>query len=365
MLTVTATDLPRLMACNGSRLMGGFTPPVDTDDTVRNEGIAADWLVDQVFNMRFTAEELIDRKAENGVYITAEMVEYLEEYLKAVGTIGFGAQIEVNTSHAGHGWQVNGRADLTKYHAPSQHLDVGDLKFGWGIVEPEDNWTLISHVFGWIAQHPDKPVSSATITIYQPRPHHPGGHVRSVTLGGNMLAELYHRLTTTLSNPSDALNTGPHCYKCPALATCPAARKAQMNAIDASEKAFVDNIDNANLSFQLDHVNRAMEALKQSQKAYSELALHRLRMGQIIPNYSCETGLTNRQWKQDVTPETIQMLTGINVRKPGDMITPNQAEKAGVLPEVVAAFTERRNKDVKLVRIDANTKAKQMFGGKK
>lgn len=362
MLTVTATDLPRLMACNGSRLMGGGQPPIQGDDAVRSEGNAVDWLVGQVFNRIHTAEELIDRKAPNGVYITLEMVEYLEEYLKAIGTVGNGVMIERDTSFTrADRWQINGRADLLCYDAANAHLTVGDLKYGWAIVEPEENWALISHAIGFMQQNPAIPVASITFVIYQPRPHHPAGRVRSWPIDVKHLRQLAIQLDEMLCNPSDLLRTSQHCYRCPALATCPAARKAQMNGIDAAEMAFVDNIDNDTLSFQLDHLKRASKMLEQLEKAYGELALFRMKQGQVIQNYSIENELTNRQWMDHLTPEFVEILTGKELTKK-QLITPAQAEKLGVAKDVVNTLTERRQKGFKIVRADANAKAQQMFG---
>ncbi len=356
MLTVTADKLPRFMACNGSRLMGGAMPPIEADDTVRDEGNAADWLVGQVHSGAHAAEELVDRKAPNGVYITAEMVDFLEEYLKWVSQ---GGHVEIDTSHAGENWQVNGRADHAVYYETNRTLYIADLKFGWSIVEPENNWTLISHAVGWFRKY-GRQVDHVVFMIFQPRPHHPAGRVRSWSITGAELFAFALQIGQTLSFPNDMLNTGSHCYRCPALAICPAARKAQMNAIDTSERAFIDNIDNDNLSFQLDHLKRAIKVLEQMEDAYSELALYRLKDGQVVKNYSVENELTNRAWQDHVTPEFAQILTGKDLTKK-QLITPAQAEKMGVAKEVVASLTERRQKGFKLIRVDADTKAKKLF----
>lgn len=361
MLTVTATNLPRLMNCNGSRLMGGAPPPVNPDDSVKDEGNAADWLVGEVHSGRFTVEELIDRKAPNGVYITPEMVEYLEEYLKWVMR---GGHTEFDTSHACANWQINGRADHVLYDNKTKTLYISDLKYGWGIVEPEMNWTLVSHAISWIGQHTGhRCVETVVLQIFQPRPHHAEGRTRSWTIDREKLNELYVQINQTLSDPSDILNTGEHCYGCPSLAFCPAARKAEMNAIDASEKAFTDEIDNDNLTFQLDHLKRAKKVLEQLEKAYIDLAMNRLKQGEVIQNYAVENNLANRSWKSHVTSEFMNILTGEEVCKK-TLITPKQAEGKGVSPEVVANLTERKPKGFKLVRVDANARAKKLFNQK-
>jgi len=123
MLSVTATELPRLMACNGSRLMGVGVAPFDTGGTTRDEGNAAHWLIEQVHGGR-RAEQVIDQKAPNGVYITVEMVEHLEDYISNTR----GAEIEVETSFGAKNWQINSRADAINYNPGTQHLNICELK---------------------------------------------------------------------------------------------------------------------------------------------------------------------------------------------------------------------------------------------
>lgn len=357
MLNIIASDLPRIMNCNGSISMGESHPPIESNDETKNEGTAVHWLAQQVLTKKFTAEELVDRKSENGVFITPEMVEHLEEYLNSTLP---NSEIEFETSHGGDNWQINGRADRISYVEAGGHLLIDELKYGWRIVEPEMNWTLISHAISFVVRNPELKINMITFTIYQPRPYHPEGKVRSWRIGIGDLTELINKLNETLNSPSETLNTGDHCHYCPAMAVCPAARKAQMNAIEATHKAFRDDIDNDNLSFQLDHLKRASQVIKEMEKAYNELALYRLTKGQIIQNYALEKELSNRQWKEDITPEFLEMMTGKNLTKK-QLITPKQAENEGVPKEFVEALTERRNKGVKIVRMDANTKAKKLF----
>lgn len=358
MLSVIATDLPRLIPCNGSRLMGASLPPVDATDATKDEGNAVHWLAAQWHcTVDAVPEDFIGRQSPDGIFITSDMVDHLEDYFDMIAQ----GEVEVDTSHDGNGWNVRGRADAIKYEPAGGHLTVGELKYGWRIVEPEMNWTLISHVAGFIANNPDKPVHTIDMTIFQPRPHHPNGSVRSWRIGIGDFVELYNKMAATLQSPDDMLNTGEiQCHYCPALATCPAARKAKFNAIEASEKAFSDQIDNDNLSFQLDHLKRASAMLKDLEKAYGELALYRVKKGEVVPNYGTEAELTNRNWKENLTPEFVETLTGKALTKK-QLITPAQAEKAGVSKEVVAALTERHNKGVKLVRMDADAKAKKLF----
>lgn len=356
MLVVTATELARLMPCNGSRLMAGFVPVVERDDTTRREGDAAHWFIKEVHEKRFSPEELIDRRAPNGVYITPEIMEHTSEYLEFMQ----GGDVEVDTTYSNDDWKVNGRADGTKFKENT--LYISDFKYGWSIVDPEKNWTLISHAIGEIRKKYShrNDVKNIEFTIFQPRAYHPVGRVRSWNISYEELFKYYQEIWKTLSNPSDILNTGKHCYKCPAMISCPAARSAQMNGIEMSSHSFVDNISNSDLSFQLDQITRAMEMLKQNYDAFSDLAIHRLREGQVINNYSLHKSISNRNWKEGLNAEFLKNLTGIDLRK-NELITPAQSEKLGVPKLAVAAIVERKETATKLVRIDASSKAEKMF----
>lgn len=365
MLQITADELPRFMACNGSRLMEDFKSSVVVNDIDRSEGIAAHWVIEQVFYKRHTLDELIDRQAPNGVFITDEMVENVTPYLESVQDRG---AMEHVTSFVGGGntpWSISGRAD----HISAEHgvITITDFKYGWSIVEPENNWTLIAHGIGYalgLVHHKnvnlERDIKEIKFVIYQPRPYHPSGKVRTWSITPKDLVEYHKQLDATLTKPSDVLNTSTHCKHCTAMVYCPAFRKAQMNTLEETERVFNDVIDNETLSFMLDNTKRAIDILKQSYDAYSDLATHRLREGQIVTGYAVQNDLTNRQWKDFVTPETVQILTGRDITKK-QLVTPNQAEKAGVAKELIESLCERRNKGFKLVRVNVDALAKKLF----
>ena len=363
MLVVTATDLPRLMACNGSLLLPDFVSSIESDQTVRNEGDAGHWLIQQVHSGKHTLEELVDRQAPNGVFITGSMIEHVEEYLKMIGS---GGNVEVDTSF-GNGtmgaWQVNGRADHIKFE--NRILYVDDFKYGWSIVEPENDWTLIAHAIGIsfiLPQISDllRDVDRICLRIFQPRPYHPKGALREWKISPNELIGYRNQITATLSRPDNMLHTGPQCRNCPKQLDCPAFKKAQMNAIDVSETAYVDSLNNDALSFMLINLERAGKVIKQAYEAYEELALHRLRGGTIIPGFTAQADYTNTIWKSHVTPEFVRMMSGKDVSKK-ELITPNQAKKLGVPEAIITSLTERRQKGYKLVKQDASDLAKKLF----
>lgn len=361
MLIITADELLRVVPCNGSLGMPKhqeFQP----DDTVRKEGDAAHWLIEQVFKRKFTTDELVDRPAPNGVYINSDMVEHVTPFLDLIAGKG---DVEVVTSYGdGQTYQVNGRADHIELDAPEPEADeliIDDFKYGWSPIEPEMNWTLLSHAFGWLFANTGNQIKKVTLRIYQPRPHHPAGRLRTVTYSIEQMWEFWATLQKTLTAPTNELVTGKHCYKCASLATCPAAQKAGMNAIEISEMAYVADMDDSTLAFLLNQTERAQKTLDQNYKAYKEMALHRIKAGRIVPGYAVQKDLTNKNWKKGIDVTTVQLLTGKNLAKKQELITPAQAIKAGVPQEVIDSLCERHEKGVSLAKIDPKDLIKKNF----
>lgn len=373
MFITNATNLPRVMACNGSRLMQpSFPKTIDDDTTVRDEGNAAHFMALSAFNGVHTVEELIDRKAPNGIYMTPEMAEHVQSYLNHVEGRG---NMEVVTTFEGPTWRVDARADYIWFNqnvlehdadgvviSEPGTLHIDDFKYGWRLVEPEMNWTLIAHAVGYCSTRQVTP-TRIKFTIHQPRPHHFDGPVRSWSITWAELLKLYEQINMTMSNPTDELRTGPQCAKCHALATCPAARAASLNSIDTSEMAFNEDVDNSVLAFSIDQLQRAKTMIETRLKASEELAMHRLRSGQIIDDFGVEMQYTNTRWKSHITVDMMKIITGKNLAKPA-LITPKQAIKAGVAETIVAPLTERVPTGMKLIRGSAHKRATRILGPK-
>jgi hypothetical protein len=358
MQRITASELARLMACQGSRLLGKI-PPFDDDRTVADEGDAVHWLIEQVFRRLHTADELVDRKAPNGVFITGDMVRDSAQYLQDICSIA--GDVEVQANYSGATWEVAGRADFIGWGSEND-LIIDDFKYGFRIIEPHKNWTLISHAIGFILNSGYVP-TRIKFRIYQPRAFHPEGKVREWAISYEELIGYWQQIQSTLDNPSDLCVTGPHCYKCASQSLCPAFQVATSNAIDTSYMAFDSEISNEELSVSLDTLKRAQEVLKQAFEAYKELALHRLREGKKIPDYTIDFTKGDTQWNEGLDAETILLMTGIDVSKK-EMITPTQAKKLGMSETLIKSFTNRPTTGLKLVRQSIHSKATKLLGEK-
>lgn len=358
MLSLTATELPKFMACNGFTRLGGIEP-FNPSTEVTDEGNAAHWLCEQVYH-GVNPDDLIGKQAFNGIFITAEMVENCREYINLIQSDK--VRVECDTSYRnGDTWEVRGRADCIKV-IDEHTIMIADLKYGWRIVEPEMNWTLMSHAIGYRMYVGSRPWKFV-FRIYQPRPFHPAGPIREWSITANELDEYEKQLRTALNNPSATVCSGSQCYKCKSLSQCPAAQIAAMNAVDVANMAFDSEMSDDKLSWMLDNLKRASEVIKQSYEAYQDLALHRLKDGRRVNCYSIQPALGNTTWNDDITPEFIEALCDVDcsVKK---LVTPAQAKKKGVPEELINQFTYRPDNGFKLVHIDENKLATKLFGEK-
>lgn len=361
MFSIYADNLPRFMQCGGSRVMpADFDNREPGDQTVRNEGNATHWFAQQVEQGRITLQHAMTTPtvAPNGVLLTSEMIEHVGDYVASFGP----GESECETSWRGltgdtH-YQIAGRSDRVEWDGVT--VRVRDFKYGWRIIEPDENWTLISHAIGFIERCG---ITSCNIEliIHQPRPYHPEGKVREWRTNYAQLQRYKAQIVARIAEGPQTLETGPLCGTCHAAASCPAYRKSGYNAIDAIENSvFSDTISDTLLDHELRTLEYAESVLADRKAALSELAQHRIRNGAVVGEYQMQERYGNRAWNPTLTPDLLAALTGKNLTKPGT-VTPAQAEKLGVPKNVVETLSHRPMIGTKLVRRSIDAKAKRLL----
>lgn len=352
MFITDATHLPQLMNCNGSRLLPDTERGPDIDTTLRDEGNAAHWLAQEVFEGRQDINDVrTDLRAYNGVLVTVFMFAHVREYLLNL----YPGQIEAATNHGREGvWQINGRADHIGYDREADVLDIDDFKYGYSLVEPFMNWTLISHAVAWCKSWSHWP-ARIRLRIHQPRPYHPNGHMREWVISGSQLISLSDQIDATLSNPTDELHTGNYCFKCAKNGNCPAYRAASMNSIDVLEHAFSDQLSDEALASEYKLMEYASKVIKYRMDALNDMAKHRVKQGKVLPGLALERTFSNTTWHKNITPEIAKVMTGKDLSKP-KMVTPAEAKAMGVPEMMIKSMTDRIETGVKLVSFDPNAK---------
>lgn len=354
MLNITATELNRLMRCNGSRIMAAALPP-DVNKEARDEGNAADWLAVQGFN-GVDINGLANTKAPNGWFIDADMITHVSSYLMALDC----GEVQADVSHAGATWSIAGRCDHVKWRPADATLTIDDLKYGHRYVEPEENWTLLSHAIGYVIRTQIRP-HWVELRIHQPRAFHPDGPLRTWRISYETLLEYHAIIDRTLTNPSDTVITGDHCHYCHAEPTCPARRVMMFNAIDASSLAYNDDLPPEILSYMLDLIGTAKARLDAHYDALLELGKHRVNTGTPIDGYAIEQKYGHRTWPKGVSAAALTAASGIDCHKDG-IITPAEAERRGMKKETLENLTYRPLIGSKLKRVDADKHARKILG---
>lgn len=337
-----------------------FDLPKKPAGDLAKEGDAASEVLEHMLHKR-----QIPDTASNGIYISDEMKFYVglirDDILSRVGHGLFTEQtIDWQT---GSGIWIKGRYDVG-FVDQQGNLCIEDLKYGsWTIVEPEENWQLISYAIGEIIRRGES-FNEVRLTIHQPRAHHEKGISRTWSLPYNQLIEYKRRIEErlmTIAQGDRTLQTSEQCKYCEAANSCPAMNKAFHRLLDYSSDFFQDELTDKELSRQLDLVKRAEELVKIKKDSLNELGIERVKQGRLIPGYVQKESYTNYVWRDNISPEAIKIMTGVDVIEKKFM-TPAKAKQAGVDKDLVAQLSTRRLKGMSLVKGDANKKGDEIFG---
>jgi hypothetical protein len=309
----------------------------------------------------------IGTHASNGVYYDNDMRFYIGEIAYRLWQRSRGQiRSEREVSFAGQGWTVKGRFDASYIDGDTLH--VIDLKYGWRLIDPRENWQLIGYALGEldrICSHRQWVPEKIKLTIEQPRPYHEDGPTRSVTLNLEQMVEYHNQITARLGQAVHgitALHTGSQCRYCPALTSCPAANSVLWETVETIMNEWKqDTLDNDEIARQLKIVERSKDILKIREQSLMDLATYRAKSGQNIPGYALQPVQGHRQWSSGASVEAILALTGKDVSEK-TLMSPARAEKLGVSKAVIDAMTKRPSAGHKLVAVDANKLGEKYFG---
>lgn len=355
MQTHDAVAIPRIIQCGGFRSLPAHPHAGGEMSDDARAGIAAHWLATEALRGNVTdVFEWADRRAPNGHYIDEEIIDNVNFYLDAVSKRPADRDIEKPGSFSVGDVTVNLRPDMVSWDKYGFYID--DFKNGWEIVEPKDNWTMLMYAFHYMPR-----ANADTLfhmTIHQPRPFHPLGRSRTWTVNAYELHALWQYFVGKLQDVT-TLQTGPKCYRCPAL-DCPALRKVGYRAMDMAEQAIPDALTTDELSYLKDNINVARKMLENFDHAIAERIAEAIGSGQTVRNYWLEPTEGALAWNDGVDETTLRLLAPGRVVSKSKPITPTQAKK--FIPEtIVASLSERKSGGLKLVRKDANQMAQQLF----
>lgn len=284
------------------------------------------------------------------IEVTAEMAEAVQVYLDFVRQAAGPDDVmfvehQFDLAPLSPPEPIWGTSDCTLWNAKTKHLHVIDYKHGAGVVvEAEGNTQGLQYALGAaveIAQTTRQRPETITITIVQPRAHHPDGPVRSWTITWADLVEdkkaMFAAVEAALARDAPRV-VGKWCGFCKAQATCPAQMTHAMDLarvefdvpmeVEASvpnEPPRPEDLTLVDLVNVLERADLVQDWLK-SVKGYVEQLL---KDGVDVPGYKLVEGRKHRQWTDEAKADSFLARNGVKAAKryTKKLLSPAQAEK--------------------------------------
>lgn len=353
---LSPSSADRWVHCPGSVSLSALFP--DDSGAAAEEGTAAHWVGSEVLEGR-GGDPFVGRTAPNSVIITEEIEDAAKVYVQHVRSIASRGQklmvertIPIAPIHA----ECFGTFDCAFWNGPKE-LHIWDLKYGYGIVEPRDNWQLICYAAGLLeglSGIEDQTVQ-VNLHIVQPRPYHANGPVRTWSVAASDLRgkinKLAHAAALALGGNPETVS-GPHCKYCRARHVCASAQKMALWATEYTESARVEELSPDALAIEIRTLQRAAEAITYRLTGLEAQGKALIKSGAVLPGFALQNGNGRQDWSVPLQ-EVFAMgdLLGVDLRKTA-AITPTQAKKAGLAEEVIATLSARSASEAKLVPFD-------------
>ncbi len=358
--------------------------PETEDSQPAIEGTASHEIAAELLNARsralmggLTRDHFVGKPASNGVIYTGEMFDAAEIYANDVidlmreravfggDHLGIEQRIESKRVHD----LSFGTIDCFLYDQKTGDLYLWDYKYGYEIVEAFENWQLINYAAGILDMLELNGLHTQYIKIHfriaQPRAFHRDGMIRNWTLPATDLRGYINTLHTNahvaLSSSDAMCQSGSHCKHCTARHACDAALSAGIRLYEVAAKPVPIVLTPKALGVQYAIVKRALKQLEYLQSGFEEQVKSSIRSGVNIPGWIVEESVGRERWTKPI-PEIITLGSMLNVdlKKPDEAITPNQARKLGIDDDVITAYSEKPRTGLKVVSDNGN-KAQQVF----
>ena len=364
----------RRWRCTASTRREALFPDVEDPEHSR-EGTAVHW---------GGAEQLCGRLvdvgqiAPNGVVLTDEMVDAIDEYSGWIEQFlapfgmkprdGFIEQpVQIPRVHPQSWGTPDFYAWLPTIPGAPLRLIVADLKYGKRFVEVFENPQLIEYAAGVTHGLDDlNPGVEITFVICQPRSYHRDGPVRTWT---TTLAALRAHINIASNAAHEALGDNARaqpgrtqCRDCKARHACVELQNAGYAAMDEAERSLPLELPPAALALELVKTDEALALLEARRSGLEQQALALQKAGKRVPGWTLTHGVGRETW---AVPHgqiiAVADAMGVDVRKPAAAITPAQARKAGLDPDLVAGLAHRPPGEAKLERV-TEERLRRVFG---
>lgn len=342
------------VVCSGNIDMRAMFPdaPDEADSEVTEDGIAAHWLANELWNGNPIA---VDTLAPNGRVLTDEMFDGVDTYhnvIRAWPNVAPVCEQSIPIPRILQG--MSGTPDAWAYNPDLKRLYIADLKFGFRFVEVWYNWQLICYACGLLdLLGLDWATTSVEFVIVQPRSYHRDGQVRKWIVKSAMeLMEYVNRLHVAAHSPALYM-PNPGCYDCPGRHVCVAYQNASMQALEVAYAGDPHELPPAALGAELRLVRDAIRKLQGRESGLEMQAETLLRRGKAVPGWVMQQSFARETYTEGGEARVLALgrLMNVNVAKPTRALTPNQARK--LLPShLVDMFAHKPSTGVRLTKQD-------------
>ena len=351
----------RWVKCPGSIPLAARFPE-SSSSLAAEEGTASHWVGSETLSGRGKyVKEWVGVTAPNGIVLDLEMIEGAYTYVEAVKQIAGTHQkltVEQPVTCTPVHPECWGTPDL--FYWKGKELNVWDYKYGYGIVEPFENWQLICYAAGimqGLNGFQDQEVT-VVLRIVQPRPFHSDGAVREWRVSGSDLRGYINKLTHAAhmalsATPETAC--GHHCKYCAARHACPTLALACYAAVDYIGQAQPEMLPVEAMAMEYRVLERIETLVKARKSAHESRMIGMIKAGESVPGYTIDYGTGHAKWNRPVSEIlSLGQMMGIQLTAEPAAITPAKAIKAGLDPVLVKAYSERPQTGTKLVQVQGS-----------